>query len=187
MIPATTLHPQSASGRHVGPKGDLAVLLFAAEPLASEVAQFIGKALPSRITVTDNQMHCLEALRDQEFDLVLLEESLTAVDPIAADVLYEAATSAIVVEVNFGLMQADRIVRVTHAALRRRRIDLQQARAAARVDLQHELVAPLTGLLLEAQLAARQVGPGLVPALDRLVGLAEHVCSLLRVDDDRSL
>ncbi len=170
-----------------GSKSDLAVLLFAAEPLASEVAHFFGDALPSRITVTDHQMHCLELLRDQEFDLVLLEESLTAVDPITADVLYDAANSAIVVEVNFGTMQADRIVRVTHAALRRRKVDLRHAKAAARAELQHELIAPLTGLLLEAQLAARQVGPGLVPALDRLVGLAEHVCSLLRVDGEGPL
>lgn len=168
-------------------KTELAVLLFAAEPLASEVAHFVREALPSRIVISNNQMHCLEALRDQEFDLVLLEESLTAVDPVAADILYEAATSAIIVEVNFGTMQADRIVRVTHAALRRRKVDLRQAKAAARAELQHELIAPLTGLLLEAQLAARQVDPGLVPALERLVGLAEHVCSMLRADDDRPL
>ena len=184
---STGLRSQRVVTSQTESKGSLAVLLFAAEPLASEVAQFIGDALPSRITVTDNQMQCLEALRDQEFDLVLLEESLTALDLLAADVLYEAATSAIVVEVNFGTMQADRIVGVTHAALRRRKVDLRHAKVAARAELQHELIAPMTGLLLEAQLAARQVDPRLVPALDRLVGLAEHVCSLLRADDDRSL
>ena len=166
---------------------ETSILLFAAQPLALEVAQALGRALTPHVVIVETPALCLEALHRESFDLIVMEETVASLSPGAAEALYEAAGTSVTVEVNFGLMQAERIVLAARSALHRRRLDMRQAQAAAKAALGHELTAALTGLLLESQLALRQVGPGQVPALDRLVGLAEHVCAQLRADDDRSV
>lgn len=166
------------------PLGDVvSVLLFAAEPLASEVAWALRQHVTPHVEIAANKILCSEALRRASFDLVLAEESVALVDPAAADVLYEAAGNAVIVEVNFGMMDAESVVRQTKSALRRRKRDLLVAESAARSAFQRELMVSLTGLLLESQLALRQADAHLAPALNRLVGLAEHVCAQLRGED----
>lgn len=155
-------------------------LLFAADPLASEAARTLRLQLTADVTVTETQPRCIDALRRGSFDLVLLEESALDLDPLGAEALYEALGTSVAVEVNFGTMRADRVALAAGSALRRRQLDLQRAQAAARSDLQNQLTASVTGLLLESQLALRQAGPDAVPALHRLVDLAGHVCATLR-------
>jgi threonine dehydrogenase-like Zn-dependent dehydrogenase len=156
------------------------ILLFAAEPLGSEAARALRLHLATEVTVTDSQPRCINALRRGSFDLVLLEESALDLDPLGAEAVYEAVGTSVALEVNFGTMRAERIALAAGSALRRRQLDLERAQGAARSALQHELTASVSGLLLESQLALRQAGADAVPALHRLVGLAEHVCAQLR-------
>ena len=155
-------------------------LLFAADPLASEAGRALRFHLAADVTVTETQARCIDALRRDSFDLILLEESALDLDPQGAEALYEALGASAAIEVNFGIMRADRVALAAGSALRRRQLDLQRAQAAAYSALQHQLTASVSGLLLESQLALRQAGPDAVPALHRLVGLAEHVCATLR-------
>ncbi len=168
-------------------KGPAHILLFAADPLASEVARTLRLHLTADVTVAESQPRCIDALRRGSFHLVLLEESTLDLDPHGAEAIYEAVGTSAAVEVNFGTMRADRIALAAGSALRRRQLDLQRAQAHARIALQHELTACVSGLLLESQLALRQAGPDAVPALHRLVGLAEHVCGQLRGDNQPPL
>ena len=161
--------------------------MFAADPLGSEAARVLRLHLAADVTVTDSQPRCIDALRRGCFDLLLLEESTLDLDPLGAEAIYEAVGTSVTLEVNFGTMRANRIALAAGAALRRRQLDLQRAQRAARSALQHELTASVSGLLLESQLALRQAGADAVPALHRLVGLAEHVCAQLREDRDLSL
>lgn len=177
-----TVSRSLANASQVG-EGEPLILLFAADPLASIVSQELRATVTPRVAVAETQLLCLEALRREPVDLLLLEESLACLNPMTAQTLYEAARATVIVEVNFGLMQAERVALSARAALQRRKLDLMQARVAAKAALQNELIGSLTGLLLEAQLALRQAGPGLAPALERLVDLAEHVSAQLRADD----
>lgn len=153
----------------------LSVLLFAAQPFASRVAESLRQAITPRVVTVETQALCLQALRHEVSDVLVLETSTSLLDPHAAEALYGAAGTAIVVEVNFGLMQPDRILLAVRSALKRRQQEQARARAAAQQELQRDLSAALTGLLLESQLALYQSGPAHAPALARLVDLAEHL------------
>lgn len=159
------------------------VLLFAGQPFASRIAACLQQSVTPDVRVAETQSGCLSALHHDTFDLLLLEESVSLFDPQTAAALYDAAGTAVVVELNFGLMQPERVVLATRAALNRRRRDLLTATEAARAALKDDLTVAISGLLLESQLTLRQAGPSPAPALQRLVDLAEHVCAQLRTDE----
>ena len=162
------------------PQAELTILLHAAEPAATAAAEALRKRLSAAVEVATTLGDCKQALGKRGFSVLLLEESLSTVASEKVEVLFRSAGPALVMEINFALVSADRVVRQVQAALRRQVHDQQLARVAAREALRQDVNAALTGLLLEAQLALRHVEPGLVPALERLVNLAEHLCSQLQ-------
>ncbi len=172
------LQPPSAPVPPVAPSPSL--LLLAAEPAASRVAGALQVALDARVTICACRQTCLERLRDEEFSLVLTEGAVTAADPEAADALYAAAGGAPVLEINFGISSADRIVRQARATLLRRAQDERGARAAAALSFNNQLNASLTGLMLESEIALRQAGPRLQPTLRRVVEMANALREQLR-------
>lgn len=157
------------------------ILVLAAEPAAGDVAHALRLQLGASVETASDRRACVQALRRGEFTLLLVEESLTTSDPEAADMLYEAAGTALVVEVNFGISSADRVLRLVRGALARSTQVEARARAGAALALHNELNAALTGLLLESQLALRQASPELAPALQQVVKLAGELRDQLRV------
>ena len=111
---------------------------------------------------------------------MVVDENLAASDPQATEALYLAAQTSPVLEMNFAISRADRVARQVSAALRRRTQDESKARTAAALSLGNELNASLTGLLLESQLALREAGPELAPALRHLIDLAGELRAHLR-------
>lgn len=156
------------------------ILLLAPESAASSVSEALRRDLPADVASVPTHRSALAALRRQDFDLILLDEALAAADPAAADRLYQNAAAALVLDVNFALSSAARILRLTRSALARRAHDLAQSRAAAAADLHGELNAALSGILLEAQLALREAPPERQPRLNRLVRLATDLRDRLR-------
>lgn len=175
MTPSQHAGDPTVPGTHSKP---VSVLLFAVAPAALQAAALLRDQRFDVEAVTDFAA-CMQALHTRPFDMLLMEETVLAFDPSLAERVYGAAGLAVVLEVNFGIADAGRLSQHVRVALRRRSREEQQVAFAARVKLQSELSAALTGLLLESQLALRQAGPQWAPTLTRLIDLAEHVSSLL--------
>jgi len=156
------------------------ILLVAPETTATPVATAIRLKLDADVQVVPNRRSAVASLRRHEYALIVLEESLTNADPEAAEQLYKTAAGALLIEVNFVLSNAERIVRQVRSALTRRAQDRAQARAAATASLTNELASALAGLLLESQLALREAGPAQQPKLRHVVELASDLRDRLR-------
>lgn len=159
----------------------LPILLIAPESTALPVADALRRNLDAAVETAYNRRAGLAALRRSEFCLVLLDEALAAADTQTADLLYQNAVSAPVLEVNFIITGQQRIVRQARSALTRRAHDLAQAKASVTADLHSKLNASLTGLLLESQLALREAGPDQEEKLRHVVELAGKLRNQLRM------
>jgi hypothetical protein len=157
-----------------------AILIIAPALAAEPIADALRTELAAEVEVAPQRRAGLAALRRSEFSLVLLEESLAELDPRGADLLYQNAATAPVVEINFAISRPPRIVRQVRSALAHRAQDAVKARAAAVVMLQNELNASLTGILLESQLALRDASPSQTPRLSHLVELAGDLRNRLK-------
>jgi hypothetical protein len=155
------------------------VLLLAPEAAGLPVADALRRALDAEIVLHATPRAGLAAVRHREFTLVLLDETLAIADPQTTERLYQASTAPLL-EVNFAISGAPRIVRQARAALVRRSRDFAQAHTAAAALLHSELNQTLSGLLLESELALRQATPEQAPKLQELVQLAGSLRDRLR-------
>ncbi|MDE1162918.1 MAG: hypothetical protein PW792_13380 [Acidobacteriaceae bacterium] len=156
------------------------ILIIAPETTAQRAAEALRTELDKKLELAPNRRSGLALLRRNEYSLVLLDETLAAADPDAADTIYQNAGAASVLELNFAITGTPRIVRQVRSTLTRRSHDQQQARQAAVLALQNELSALLAGLLLESQLALRDATATQAPKLRHLVELAGDLRDRLR-------
>jgi hypothetical protein len=82
-----------------------------------------------------------------------VDETMTECDPAAAEAIWEHASLAIPLQINFALSGAARLVREIRAALHRREHEQTLARRAAAAAIETELKTTVAGLLLHSQLA----------------------------------
>ncbi len=156
------------------------ILIIADGASARAVAEVLQRELDLPVEVAPTRRAGLAALRRGDYSLLLLEESLAAADAEATELIYQKALVAPVLELNFVLSSAPRILRQVRAALARRAYDQAQAREAAAIELHNELKSSLTGLLLESQLALREAQPAHSAKLRHLVELAGNLCDRLQ-------
>ena len=156
------------------------ILIIAPLHAAEPIADALRPELDASVEIAPHRRAGLAALRRTEFSVVLLEEALAELDPRGADLLYQNAAGAPVVELSFAISKAPRIVRQVRSALAHRAQDSIKSRSIAMVSLQNELNASLTGLLLESQLALRDALPAQEPKLRHLVELAGDLRNRLR-------
>jgi hypothetical protein len=157
------------------------LLLIAPEEAARPIlAAALAQRLDLSVTVVPSHRAAMAQLRQAEYALIVTEESLAAANPEATDLLYSNATATPVLEINFALTSAARVARQVRAALVRRAQDRARAERAAAAQLQGELNAALTGLLLESELALRSATSEQQPRLRHLVALAAGLRNRLR-------
>jgi DNA-binding NarL/FixJ family response regulator len=159
----------------------MSILVIAAEQPAAAVAAALRLELKATVEIATTRRAGQAALRRREFDLVILDQSLVFSEFEAAELLYESASNALLLEFNFALHSADRIVRQVRAAIARHALDRSRAREAAAKYLNSQLNASLAGLLLQSELLLREAPPDLAPKLQHMVELAGHLRDLLRV------
>ena len=159
----------------------LSILLIAPEAAAQSISETLQHNLHAEVESAPSRRSAITFLRRHDFDLVLLDEALAATDPASADLIYQSAAAALVVDVNFAISSASRILRLTRSALVRREHDRAQSRTAATAALHNEFNATLSGILLEAQLALRESTPAQQPRPTRLVQLATDLRDRLRL------
>ena len=124
------------------------------------------------VEVAEGRKGALTALKRREYTVVVVDETLAACDPAAAEAIWERAGLAIPLEINFALSGAARLTRAIRAALHRREREQAQARRAAAAAIETELKSTLAGLLLNSELAF--TGAGVPPVVaQRLRTVAE--------------
>jgi signal transduction histidine kinase len=153
------------------------ILLIAPESAALPVAEALRLDLRAEVEATPNRRFALTALRHRDFSLILVDETT---DTTAADLLYQNAGPALILEINFAISSTARIVRQARAALIRQMQDQAQAQTAAVTALRGELNTSLASLLLESELALRESTPAQTPRLTHLVQLATDLRDRLR-------
>jgi hypothetical protein len=130
----------------------------------------VAKQLGIDVEVAEGRRAALNALRHKEYIAVVVDESLAACDPTAADAIWERSGLAIPLQINFALSGASRVVREIRAALHRREREQAMAQRAATAALEVEVRNTVAGLLLHSELALSQDGvPNAVAEKLRLV------------------
>jgi len=131
----------------------MSILLVTGIEGARNCADVIGKQLEMEVVAADGRKAALALLRQREFAAVVVDETITACDPAAAEAIWDRAGLAIPMQINFALSGAARLVREIRAALQRREREQELARRAAAAAVESELKSTVAGLLLQSQLA----------------------------------
>jgi hypothetical protein len=129
------------------------ILIVTPSASGPECAELIGKALNQEATLVTSVRQAISAIRNLEYRVILMDEDLFEANPTAAAGLAELGEAAVTVFLNFGIANAQRVIREVKAALRRRERDEATARRSASLQLHGELSNDLTGILLSAQTA----------------------------------
>ena len=150
------------------------VLIVSTMEGAANCALAIEGMTGARVEVSATRKAGLAALRCGEYAVVVVEENLAEGDPAWADLVWELAGLAVPVQVNFAITGCARLSREVKAALLRRKGEHALARKAVAAEIENDLKSSVTGLLLESELALRELrSPAtLEPKLRHLVELA---------------
>lgn len=152
----------------------MSILMVTGIEGAANCAATIGAQLGMEVAVAQGRKEALAALRRNEFQAIVIDETLAECDPAAADKICECAGLAIPLQINFALSGAARLIREIRAALNRREREQTVARRAAAAAIETELKSTLAGLLLHSQLALNgsEVSPPLAARLRVVADLA---------------
>jgi DNA-binding NtrC family response regulator len=131
----------------------MSILIVTGIEGARNCAAVVAAQLGMEVEVADGRKTALAALRRHEYSAVVVDETMTECDPAAAEAIWEHASLAIPLQINFALSGAARLVREIRAALHRREREQTLARRAAAAAIEMELKSTVAGLLLHSQLA----------------------------------
>jgi hypothetical protein len=157
----------------------MSILIVTGIEGARNCAAVVGTQLGMEAEVAEGRKQALAALRRREFAVVVVDETLAECDPAAAEAIWERASLAIPLQINFALSGAARLIREIRAALHRREREQALARRAAAEAIESELKSTVAGLLLHSELALN--GSGVPqPVADKLRVVADLAGSLRR-------
>ena len=129
------------------------ILLIWASDRAVDCAKAIERTFQTPVRIVSTLHQACDWLQREEYSAVLVDHSITEVDPAQADFLIHHLGAAVPVFVNFGISGVERILRELRAACNRRGRELTQARQIARAELRNELKDDVTSLLLSCGVA----------------------------------
>ena len=149
---------------------------------AENCARAIEQQVNGKVELATSRRAALLTLRREEFDIVVVEESLAESDPAWAQQVWELAGLAMPIEINLSTSGAARLAREIRAALARRDGEQAMARRVVAREIENELKTSVTGLLLESELALREPAGSAVlhSKLLHLVELASDLRERLR-------
>lgn len=157
----------------------MSILLVTGIEGAHNCADVVSKQLDMEVLIAEGRKAALAQLRQREFAAVVVDETVAACDPAAAEAIWERAGLAIPMQINFAVSGAARLVREIRAALHRREREQELARRAASAAVESELKSTVAGLLLQSQLALSGSDAG-SPVAERLRMVASLAGDLRR-------
>ncbi len=123
---------------------------------AENCARAIEAQVSARVELAGSRRAALLALRREEFDVIVVEESMAESDPAWALQVWELAGLGMPIEVNLAISGAARLAREIKASLARRDGEQAVARRAVAREMENDLKSSVTGILLESELALRE-------------------------------
>jgi signal transduction histidine kinase len=129
------------------------VLIVTGMEGAENCASSLSTILGLHCEAVSGRRAALAALRHTEFAVLVVDESMANIDPVAVEMIWSQAGLAIPLEVNFALSGAQRLAREIRMALRRSERERALAHEAATAAMESELKTTVAGLLLHSQLA----------------------------------
>ncbi|MFZ1084308.1 MAG: hypothetical protein WAN35_05015 [Terracidiphilus sp.] len=155
----------------------MSILIVTGIEGARNCAAVVAAQLGMEVEVADGRKAALAALRRREFAAVVVDETMAECDPASAEAIWDHASLAIPLQINFALAGASRLIREIRAALHRREREQSLARRAAAAAIETELKSTVAGLLLHSQLALN--GSDMpAPAAERMRVVADLAGSL---------
>ena len=155
----------------------MSILIVTGVEGARNCAAVVAVQLGMEVEMADGRKAALGALRRREFAAVVMDETMAECDPASAEAIWEHASLAIPLQINFALSGAARLVREIRAALHRREREQTLARRAAAAAIETEVKSTVAGLLLHSQLALNGSELSL-PAAERMRMVADLAGSL---------
>jgi len=131
----------------------MSILMVTGIEGACNCAAVLETQLGMEVEVAEGRKSALAALRSHEYDAVVIDETLAACDPAAAERICERAGLAIPLQINFAVSGAARLAREIRSALHRREREQALAHRAAAAAIEGQLRGTVAGLLLQSQLA----------------------------------
>ena len=128
------------------------ILLISASPAAQRCALLLEQRLEQRVEVAESLRRARALIKRDEHAVVLLDQSSIDSDALAIEELIVSST-ATVLAVNLAIHDAERVLRETILALRRRERERDIARQQAEAKLRSRLKDELTGILLSSEMA----------------------------------
>lgn len=125
-------------------------------------------------------------LRTNNYSAVVIDECLLDADPGQASLLLQHIQTALPVYINGAISGIPRTVEKVQSALQRRRHDENAARLSALANLRSELREPLTGIILNCELAldAPDISSGIKEKVRNMHELARQLGAKLQMEQD---
>lgn len=157
------------------------ILLISSNPEVERCAPVLARELGERIECADTLRTAAAKLREQSYELLLLDQRFFEMQASAVDALLSHAVQAVPLFFNPAITGASRLALEARAAIRRREHDQRAALENALGVLRNELRSEVTGILLSSQLAldGRTVPEALAANLKSVCSLAERLSKKL--------
>ena len=132
------------------------ILLITSSSRAKECAAALEQSARRKVALANSVSRALAKLQENEYETLVIDESLVEIDDSAVDALLNQAGMAMPIYINLGLHRTERVVREVQAGLMRKHAEHLGARRSAVTELQSQLRGDLTGILLASELALRE-------------------------------
>lgn len=157
------------------------ILLVTSSSRAKECAAALEQSAKRKVTVANSLSRALARLQENEYETLVIDESLVEMDDGAIDAMLNHAGMAMPIYVNLGLHRTERIVREVQAGLMRTYAERLGAKRSAVTELQSQLRGDVTGILLASELALREssIPARVADRINSVHKLAEQIRSRL--------
>jgi hypothetical protein len=158
------------------------ILMVTAMEGAENLAAVLSREADVTVQVARNRTSAAAVLRREAFTIVLVDSALSQAQPGSMEALWQRADLAVPLELNLAELGAERLIRQICGILERREQEYVLARRAAGLDIEDELRAQVTGLLLQSDLVLREqaIPPMVREKLETLRELADGLRVRLR-------
>lgn len=129
------------------------ILLIWSSERAIDCAKAIEQSFQAPVRIVSTLHQACDWIQREEYSAVLVDQSITEVNPSEADFLIHHLGAAVLVFVNFGISGVERILRELRAAFSRHSRETMRAHQLARTALRNELKDDVTALLLSCGIA----------------------------------
>jgi hypothetical protein len=151
------------------------ILMITAIAGADNCAGVLSRQFQLEVEIASSRKEAVALLKRCAYRLMIVDESMIEAGEDGSDTLFRHCGAALPLEVNFAISGSGRLIRAVRAALVRLDVEREAAMRSAATVVQSELREIIAGLLLNAELAAKEPDVPMVAAgrLRTIVELAE--------------